>query len=221
MGIEQLKKDVKNLCKYKITYHESGKIVYKEREGCIVHSKNEVERIVILQGLEPKRRIETEAHELCHLLLQYSGLVSIDASDIPFAKYNPFFAGDFSYRINNAISHFVILKILKQKYHINSESFLKTYHKTIDDIEKSLKEIVTNKYRDFIWGIELYDIARCLPSRKIEVQKAIKKYPLVKKTFKNANSKLSDIKIDMDINKQRQLVDSFLNELELDKYLKI
>ena len=209
MSIKNLRKDVEKFCDYEVIYKESGFYVDEERDGIMCPGPDGTSIIMIWDELNSEEKIQVEAHELCHLLLKYSGLSAIDINCSSEIEEELFLS------INNAISHHKLIYLLDHKYNISSSSFLTQHEKVINNLENTLIKIMKDKPNYYnVWGVQLYDSARILPSRKEEIIFALEKYPRINSAFKIAHDYLGKITIDMKEEKQLELIESFKKELK-------
>lgn len=169
------------------------------------------ESIVICEKLSKKEKIEAEAHELMHILLNKQGLLRVVSK---YEGKNEFLAME----INNAISHKILISRLRNDYNIESELHLKENTNSLSTILRNIEEPHSNNDTNLLKeiGVRLYDIYRTISEIEKEIIEIVSTNQLVESVFQMAKEILSRITIDSSKEVQLKTIKLFLLEIDVE-----
>jgi len=202
MNIEHLRRNLLAL------QDELPSITYDSLTGGAAAAVYSDGSIVISTKLNENEMIEAEAHELMHILLNKKGLLMV------VSKYGG--ESDFlALEINNSNSHWFLINGLKKDYNIDSELHLNERIASLGTISSDIEEFQLGNSPTFLkgLGLRLYDIARTIPDREIEIIDIASANQLVYHVFQTARKVLSRITFESSKEKQLKTIAEFLLEI--------
>ena len=224
-SLERLRLDVQSLCNYNVHLIPLEKAeaygLFAQSPAQVTNERN-VWQIYILESLSNEERLEAEAHELGHLLVYYRppGLITMDSIVM--------FDEDIQVlicRIDNAISHKLLIDELETNYNISSGLHIQLMETSLADIRAEIRNLVAGKNNELLhsMGVYLFDIARTNMNASARVDQKLQLNTTVKHVFKEAHLHLSQIKLGQSKTIQRQYVNKFMKAIgyqeELDYFL--
>ncbi|MCM3065330.1 hypothetical protein M3568_02655 [Priestia flexa] len=203
MSIEQLRRDLLAL------QDELPSISYGDLGNGAAAAVYPDGGIVISTKLTGKEKIEAEAHELMHILLNKQGLLMVVSE---YEGESEFLALE----INNAISHWFLINGLKNDYKIESELHLSERAASLSTISNDIEELYFDNSTTLLkgLGVRLYDIARTIPAIEREVIDIATTNQLVNHVFQMARKILSRITIESSKEMQLETIAEFLLEID-------
>gem|GEM_PF-5444163 len=166
-------------------------------------------KIRILNTLEASLKEQAIAHELAHQLIHSMGIPPIKQQNEPI---------DYLFlEINNAISHPLLVEILRNQYMISSEYHLSLRRNSIEDIEDLIKwargEGADAPIFLVAFGLRLYDVQRTIPEVTEAVELVVASDPLVLLSYQNAFTYFSDISIGIGMIELEAAIRNFLDSV--------
>ncbi|AGK54066.1 hypothetical protein [Bacillus sp. 1NLA3E] len=224
-SLERLRLDVQSLCNYNvhlIPLEKAEAYGLFSQSPAQVTNEGIVWQIFILESLSNEERLEAEAHELGHLLVYYRppGLITMDSIVMFDEDIHVLIC-----RIDNAISHKLLIDELETNYNISSGLHIQLMETSLEDIRAEIRNLVARKNNKLLqaMGVYLFDIARTNMNASARVDQKLQLNTTVKHAFKSAQLHLSQIKLGQSQTIQHQYVNKFMKAIgyqeELDYFL--
>lgn len=161
--------------------------------------------IVISESLDMKERIEAEAHELMHIMLNRQGLLAVGCENEGDCEF-------LALEINNALSHLTLIDNLKNNYNISSQLHLKERVASLNTIQGEIEQFYQQNRPALLkaLGLRLYDIVRTVPEKESIILDIISTNKSVNHTFHIARQLFNEITIETTEVIQREIIRTFL-----------
>ncbi|MHB1456756.1 MAG: hypothetical protein ACYC0V_07560 [Armatimonadota bacterium] len=170
--------------------------------------------IEILNTLSPIEKIEAEAHELAHILLEYQGLIALDPNAI--SPCDPWEWIYLSIEITQAISHRFVVDLLISQYGISSDFHLRLREVNVNSIPIEDADSENHIAQLHGFGVYLYDLEKTVYNILSRIEEVSCHHEAISHSLSMSRRYLNDITLDMCRDEQLIIINKFLSELGYD-----